>query len=160
MLYTKPLIIKTMKTFYTFILLFFSLALLAQKGHECKHKEQIKAQKVAFLTQKLDLSVNEAQQFWPLYNEYEKKREELLNQEKDILKKMDNPETLSDKELTELADNYITIEQNQAKLAFDYHNKFKKVLPPKKLLILYNSEKLFKRELLRQLRQCPAEREK
>ncbi len=34
-------------------------------------QSRIESQKIAFITQKLDLSPSEAQQFWPIYNEYQ-----------------------------------------------------------------------------------------
>lgn len=40
-------------------------------------REKIKTLKVAFITERLNLSTNEAQSFWPLYNDYEEKRESL-----------------------------------------------------------------------------------
>ena len=54
-------------------------------GDNCKKKEQIKAQKVAFITDKLQLTVEEAQQFWPVYNELDKKSEDIDNQIRTIV---------------------------------------------------------------------------
>jgi hypothetical protein len=34
-------------------------------------RDRIKAQKVAYITEQLDLTVDEAQKFWPIYNRYE-----------------------------------------------------------------------------------------
>ena len=42
-----------------------------------KLKERIKAQKVAFITERLDLSSKEAQQFWPIYNAFEDKIDDM-----------------------------------------------------------------------------------
>lgn len=144
-----------MKTIYLFLPMFiFVNVSISQPHKQCKHREQIKAQKIAFLTNKLDLSVQEAQAFWPLYNDFEKKKDELFEAQKKLYEQFEK-ETLSDKEMLELADKYIELEVAEAKLLAEYHNKFKKVLPIRKVVILYNSDRMFKKELLRQLKNCP-----
>ncbi len=149
-----------MKTLYVIILVLTAGIAFAQpnKGG-CKHQEQIKAQKVAYLTTKLDLTVQEAQAFWPVYNEYEKKKDDLFDSETELVQKMMQSDNMSDKEMADLTDKYIELEQAESKLAADYHLKFKKVLPAKKVMILYTSSRMFKRELLKQLRNCPAQKD-
>ncbi len=149
-----------MRTLSIFILVLSAGIAFAQpnKGG-CKHQEQIKAQKIAYLTNKLDLSVQEAQAFWPVFNEYEKKKDDLFAAESDIAQKMAMSDNLSDKEMAELTDKYIELQTAEAKLAAEYHLKFKKVLPAKKVMILYTSSRMFKRELLKQLRNCPAQKD-
>lgn len=149
-----------MKTINVIILILTASIAFAQpnKG-ECKHQEQIKAQKVAYLTTKLDLSVQEAQVFWPVFNEYEKKKDDLFTAESNIAQKMTTSENLSDKEISEMTDKYIELQTAEAKLIAEYYLKFKKVLPPRKVMILYTSNRMFKRELLKQLRNCPAQKD-
>ena len=61
----------------TSLLLFISFNFYAQ-GEKMKEKrEQIKTMKIAFLTSELDLSVSEAEKFWPVYNAFEEKEFEL-----------------------------------------------------------------------------------
>ncbi|MGQ9846370.1 MAG: hypothetical protein ACUVQP_02550 [Bacteroidales bacterium] len=147
-----------MKVLYLVLFVFIASSLLAQPN-TCKHHEQIKAQKIAFLTEKLDLSVQEAQVFWPIYNEYEKKKDDIFNAQRDLAQKMMKSDNLSEKEMETLTDKYIELEQTEAKLLSDYHLKFKKVLPIKKVMILYTSDRLFKRELLKQLKKCSSHKE-
>ena len=141
-----------MKTLvYIFI---FQLTILSafSQNNQADRKEKLKAMKVAFITEKLDLSSDEAQKFWPVYNEYDKAREELMKDRKSLMKSCkDESAVLSDKEAEELADNFIKHEMDEAKLMQDYHAKFKKVLSPKKLIKLYQAERQFKNHLLKQL---------
>ena len=53
-----------------------------------ENREKIESEKVAFLTEKLDLSVKEAQVFWPTYNEYQKKREDILISKRKLARKV------------------------------------------------------------------------
>jgi len=45
----------------------------AYSQRDGKMHERIKAQKVAFITERLNLSPEEAQKFWPIYNSFENK---------------------------------------------------------------------------------------
>ena len=47
-----------------------------------KMESRIESQKIAFITQKLDLTPTEAQLFWPIYNEYQTKMKEIRQQNK------------------------------------------------------------------------------
>ncbi len=147
-----------MKTITLLTMLLFGLTSFAQPNKQCKHKEQIKAQKIAFLTNKLDLSVEEAQVFWPLYNEFEKKKDEIIDAQRNVYASLEK-DNLSDKELQSFVDKYIELETAQSKLLIEYHAKFKKVLSVRKLAILYSSDRMFKKELLKQLRNCPNSQE-
>lgn len=135
---------------FSFAFIFF---VNAQGPHHHKNYEQLKAQKIAFITEKLQLTPEEAQQFWPVFNEYEKKQQEIMESRRGINKQCRNTEVeLSDKELSEMADKYVQSNLDEAKLLEEYHAKFKKILSPKKVLMLYHTENEFKRHLLNQIR--------
>ena len=68
-----------------------------------EHREKIRAHKIGFLTEKLDLSPEEAQKFWPLYNELEAERQSLQEEFIDEgFGKERKVETMSDEELDEM----------------------------------------------------------
>lgn len=141
-----------MKTLVYISLLQLIILSAFSQNNQAEKKEKLKAMKVAFITEKLDLSSDEAQKFWPVYNEYDKAREELMKNRKGLMKCVkDDSKVLSDKEAEELADNFIKHETDEAKLMQDYHAKFKKVLSPQKLIKLYQAERQFKNHLLKQL---------
>lgn len=58
-----------------FLFLFFIASHLAAQ-QESKH-EKLEALKIAFITEKLSLTTKEAQNFWPVYNEYSQKIEKI-----------------------------------------------------------------------------------
>lgn len=127
--------------------------IFAQPPHKRQENlEQIKAQKVAFITEKLSLTSQEAQVFWPIYNEFEKKRDEIQNKKRSAMRKCkQNAETLTDAEYEQIAQQFISSQLEMGKLTEEYHAKFKKVLPIKKVVKLYQVEHEFKRELLKQI---------
>jgi hypothetical protein len=115
-------------------------------------REKIEAQKEAFITERLQLTSEEAQKFWPLYNQYNNSKEELTKLFfNDIRRFKPNDDAMSDKDASELADNYIRHAQKMLDIQKEYHLRFKEILPPKKLLKLYNVEREFQRMLLKRL---------
>ncbi len=128
---------------------FYSVAALSQNNDK---KEKIESFKVAFITQKLNLTTKEAQLFWPVYNEYLDKIEALKNARKKELRSANiNIETYSDKDLELMLDNEFLSKEKEVELGKEYFNKFKSVIPVKKVILLYKAEDEFKRELLRQI---------
>jgi len=139
--------------FLIFIIVINSFNLYSQNNDNSTNdrKEKIKAQKIAFITQSLDLSVSEAQLFWPVYNEYHKKIEKIICDERKLFK-FDKIETLTDKEIEAISDKYIDSEVQQADLLKEYHAKLKNVMSPKKILQLYIAEKEFHKKLIKDLK--------
>ena len=121
-----------------------------------KIQAKIKALKIAHLTEQLDLTEKEAQQFWPIYNSYDKKMMIFRHQErKNIKKKIEDlggVDKLSEKEAKAISEKIIDLEKSifQTKQAF--FDKVSNVLSYKKILKLEIAEKDFHRKLLRKYR--------
>ena len=115
-------------------------------------KEKIKALKIAHITNSLDLSTNEAQQFWPVYNELEAKMDEFHEKRKANRKKSKQETELSDAELEKVLNERFADKQTELDLRKEYYNKFKTVLPIQKVAKLYKAEHSFKKELLKKMR--------
>jgi hypothetical protein len=125
-----------------------------------QHKQQgdqrknIEAQRIAFITQELNLTPDEAKVFWPVYNEYEAKRHDLRKSFRDAENMhKDDIDKLTEKEATQLLDNQIIEAQKFLDLRKEYHTKFKAVLPAVKVLKLYDAERDFQKMLIDKLRQ-------
>lgn len=131
-----------------------TLSSKAEKQNE--RREKIEAQKIAFITKKVDLTPGEAQLFWPVYNQYSDKMQEIRKKRRQDYKvakaTFDN---LSDKEVEQLVDNEIIFRQKEIDLLKEYHSKFKGMLPIKKVAKLYEAEEQFKRYLLNELKDKP-----
>ena len=78
-------------------------------------REKIEAIKVAFITEQIDLSVEESQSFWPVYNEMSNKEHALRKAQRDAFGGLKDFENASDKEvekaIMELADLSVEIEE-------------------------------------------------
>ncbi len=116
--------------------------------------ERVQSLKVAFITKALNLTSEEAEKFWPIYNEFQDKRDVVRKQlQANRQKVKDGAETLSTEELMKLADEEMTLRQQDLDLQKEMHEKLKKVLPAKKLAQLYVAEEDFKKELLQMLKE-------
>jgi hypothetical protein len=142
----KPLLILT--------LLFCNLSIngLAQRGKKEERNERVQAAKVSFITTKLDLNTTQAQQFWPMYNEYEAEKKKIRKQMRQL--KVDN--ILSDGTEDQLkADikKMFALRQEELDLEKSYSDKFLKVLSAKQMVQFYRAEKEFTKVLLKRLRE-------
>ncbi len=121
-------------------------------GPSASGTEKVQALKVAFITKRLSLTPAEAQVFWPIYNEYQEKRDNLRKQAQEDRKKVrEQADKLTDEELQKLADSEIEFRKNDVALQAEMHEKLKKILPARKLALLYVAEEDFKKELIRLL---------
>ncbi len=116
--------------------------LMAQDRRE--HYERIEAIKVAFITKKLDLTTEEAQKFWPVYNNYQKELMELMRKRRE------------DRQKTGIAPNDIinadlTNESKMLELKKKYKKLYLKAIPAEKVLLLYQAEREFREHLIKQL---------
>ncbi len=111
-----------------------------QKPEEQKaRKEKMEALRVGYITRALDLTTEEAQKFWPVFNEFHKKRDELARKHREGMKM--NIDSMNDKDAEKWSDETIIFRQQELDLVKEYHAKFKSVLPPKKVARLYEAEK-------------------
>jgi len=115
--------------------------------------EKFNAMRIAFITDRLDLTPAEAQEFWPVYNEYQNQKDEFRKQNFVIEKQfMDNVEEISETESAELLEKQMNLKKQELELNTVYNEKFKEVLSAKKIMKLYLSERHFKSYLLRLMR--------
>lgn len=116
---------------------------------EPPRKEKVEAMRIGFLTQKLGLTSEEAQKFWPVYNEFQKKRDELHQKRREERKgRKEDLDSLTDKQVEAMVDSEMGFRQKNLDLEKEFHGKFKSVLPIKKVAKLYRAEEQFTHRLL------------
>lgn len=132
--------------------LFILPATVQAQGDARPAKERIEAMKIAFITDRLQLTPEEAKGFWPVYNKMETEMKELrrkyrLSEEEEL------PADLSEQEAEKRIGEMISFREAQVALIKKYQIEFKKVISSKKILLLYRAEEDFKRELIRKIRE-------
>jgi hypothetical protein len=128
-----------MKRFLLFaFLLMIGINMQAQNGN------RLEALKIAYLTNKLNLSPEEAQKFWPIYNQYS------------LELKIARMKAINNKS------SEIELDENLLNIRKKYSTLFSQVLPPAKVDTFFKSEKEFghfvekemeRRQLRQQLKQ-------
>lgn len=118
------------------------------EGNTKESRERIEAQRVAFITQQLELTPDEAARFWPVYNLY---KGELT----DMRKEYDRPDVdaISEEEASALIEKQIQQDRHKLDLKVEMLRQLKTVVSAKKVLMLQQVENMFNRELLRKLQE-------
>lgn len=144
---------KAMKKISIAILLLFAfaMAVVAQPGPRGgeRRQEKMEAFKIAFFTERLQLTPDESKAFWPLYNQFENERDGLKDKYDLEDKKL---ELLSDKEVEAAIMQHIEMEEQLVKLRRDYVRRFMEVLPVRKVALLQRIDRDFKVALLEEIK--------
>lgn len=111
--------------------------------------EKIDNAKIAFITEKLNLNGEQAQRFWPLYNEHEARRDDLRHK-LSVLKDKDL-DKMSEDQLLQGLENRLVYRQRELDLDKEYQEKYLKVLSPLQLAQFYRAEREFTKLLLQRL---------
>lgn len=134
----------TMKKLIVFTIMMIGVlgASFAQNG---KLQERIKSMRIAFITEKLSLTPEEAQQFWPIFNQYEA--------EKKALKKSYNiPKDLNgvtDAQAEEAVLSSLDMEEKEIGLKRKYYAQLKGVLSAQKIAKLRKADREFKEKIVK-----------
>jgi len=115
-------------------------------------RERIKAQKISFITSKLDLTTKEAQAFWPIYNAYDEttlkiKHQDMRNIRREIKQ---NANTLSEDKAKELLSKLVVAENKLHEENVKLIENLKKIISAKKIILLKAAEEDFNRQLFDQ----------
>ena len=116
--------------------------------------EKFSTYKIGFFTKKMNLTSQEAEKFWPVYNEYQKQKN-LIQRDKIMMIRNfnQNESSLSDSQLTEMGDKLIKDLSDESSLAIVFHRKIKEILPPAKVIRYYQAENQYKIQLLKELQE-------
>lgn len=130
--------------------LFISGAIAAQPDTK---KDKIEALRATFINKKANFTTQESQAFWPLYNEMN----DMLYAARKAFKKQYNTATNYDFATDKEAEAYLAAElnlkQKEYEIYRDYYEKFKKVLPVKKVAAVRRAEEDFKKEIIKTIKE-------
>jgi hypothetical protein len=146
-----------MKTLVTILMITLAQTMLfAQPGGDGPkqdRKEFIRSQKIAFIATELALTPEEAEVFWPVYNEYDAKMETLREERKGYTKELRTMDEITDDRAYELTELILATEKKEVELRSEYLIKFAEVLDKKKAAKVFMAEEKFKRELMDHINQ-------
>jgi hypothetical protein len=114
--------------------------------------KRFEAIKKGYISQQLSLTTEQSAKFWPMYDQYQSELEDVAK-----LRKANNAATQPNG--TDQFDRELSYQQKITGIQKHYYEEFLKVLPPDKASQVFKSERDFKFELLRRLKEgrIPAE---
>jgi hypothetical protein len=126
-------------------------------GRKSQHEEifnKLHNEKIAFFTSEIDLTPEEAQLFWPVYNQFLKESQKAHSKSIKALQALKNKsgEKLTETELQKRIDEYVASIAAQDEIFVKYAAEFKKVLPVEKIAKLYVAEEKFRIKMIRGFR--------
>ena len=95
-----------------------------------KRQQDIEALKVAFISKELELTPDEAQKFWPVYNQYAKELKATIKDDADVLDR----------------------DEKVLNLRKRYRDQFTKVLGQQRMNRIFNAEGRFRQLLIKSMR--------
>jgi hypothetical protein len=122
---------------------FFAAAMMAQNTHDYMEVERaaLKTEKKALVADAMELTDDESEIFWPLYNEYNDKQYVINSKVYNlIVDYAENFDTLSDEKALELWNESMKQADELSKLKKSYFKKFQKILPGKKVVRYFQVE--------------------
>ncbi len=140
----------------TGIFFIFTNSIVSAQHDAIYHKDRWKkfrSEKIAFISARLDLTPEEAEKFWPIYNQMDKERWDVQKLRRQLEEKVRNSEdSLTEKEIIQLTREYAESMQKEGAIPAKYNEEFLKILPPKKVLDLYKTEKEFRMYMVKMFR--------
>lgn len=130
-----------MKTLFTIMIMLFSVAgaaIAQEQQPDLKQEEKIQTLEIAFISRKLNLTTDEAQKFWPVYNEYKRDMRQVMIAQKN------NPNK-------DVVDN----EQRIIDVRKKYRERFVGVIGQPRMNKFFQAEREFRGVLLNQLKNRP-----
>lgn len=141
-----------MKKILVILLMMIHCVGFAQEKLSEEKRKEFDSQKIAFFTQKLDLSPVEATKFWPLYNEMRKKTREIESSMRKKALEIKEAKDVKDEAYKQAVMEILNREQKMQDIKKEYFVKMLDVIPASKLWKLDEAERKFHRQLFARLK--------
>lgn len=130
---------------------------------KCDHgwREKMMSEKIAFLTIEMDLTPEEAQKFWPVYNRHYGKQDAAMHETFEAFRALEEAIEAGKpaQEIGTLLDKYLAAQEKQRELDDEAAEQYKSVLPVEKVAKLFIGEEKFRRQHIRRLHEKQGSKE-
>jgi len=119
-----------------------------------RRAERVKALRVAFISNKLDLTSQEAEKFWPIFNKFSDSQTNLHKQKRQLMLKLrpENTVGMSDSATLKLLNESENIDADLENKKRQFVKDLQGVISPQKILLLKKLDEDFKSTLLKQFK--------
>ena len=139
------------KIFLVIIFVASSTIIFAQNKNGDKIWKKFESQKVAYITQELDLTPQEASVFWPLYYEMKNSLEQNEKKTRMLINQIKNNKKLVEKDYEDILLNELDSSIKREVIIKDYYKRMLKIISPSRLLKLRKAEHDFKKILFNRM---------
>lgn len=128
-------------------------------GQDPNVRSKIQAARVAYITDQLALTPEEAEKFWPIYREFSLKRKD-LRQQLHNAKVNPDPNKTTEQNDQALVNKQFDLKQKELDLEKDYSSRLLKVISAQKLRTLPDAERRFRQMILEQIQRRQQQQER
>lgn len=125
---------------------------LAGMSQDPMSRQKIDAARIALITERLDLTQEQAEKFWPIYNEYSRRQRE-LRQEFITERQKHDISSATEEENKRLLEMGMRIKEQSVQLEREYSDRMLNVITTRQLMSLRKAEEDFKQMLLQRVRE-------
>ncbi|MCY7359952.1 MAG: hypothetical protein LH609_21370 [Rudanella sp.] len=126
------------------------LAVGPVQAQDGEGRQKIESAKIGYITNRLNLTTDQAPQFWPVYNEYSSRKQE-LNRKIRQLNSQSLKQGVAEQDVIRNLNQSNDAKQKVADLDQEYQPRFLKVISAGQLAELQNAERTFNKMLLDRL---------
>lgn len=134
---------------FTLILLSALMPLLVA-AQDDESLKKVEAARIALITERLELTPEQAEKFWPVYREYVAKRQELRREYIDARRDVKGKE-ISEEESKKLLEKGLQLKERQVALDKTYSERLNNVITNRQILQLRRAEEDFRQMLIERL---------
>lgn len=119
-------------------------------GQDREARQKIEAARIALITERLGLTPEQAERFWPIYNEYNNQRRNLVQELQEARRNVDM-KNLSEEQGQALMKLGLDIRERQVQLEKTYSQRLMQVISTQQMLSLRKAEDDFRRMIIQRL---------
>jgi hypothetical protein len=135
---------------FTYIALMILLSATYLRAQDPEAMKKVEAAKIGVITERLGLTPEQAEQFWPIYREFSEKRRNILGEMRNARRDF-NPQTATEEENRAMMDLNFQVKERELNLEKEYSEKLLRVISTRQLVSLRQAEDDFRRMVLEQL---------
>lgn len=139
-----------MKKFTIYLFGVFVLGIAVAQTQE-QVLQKIENAKIALITKRLDLSSEQAQQFWPIYNDFYNKQKAIRSTYLEAKRGVD-PSTATESQNKQLLELGLKVKEQQLQLEKDYSTRMLNVITSRQMVELRKAESDFRKMLVERVR--------
>lgn len=117
-------------------------------------ESRLQQEKVKYFNQHLQLTTAESEKFWPVYNDYQNRRDKITADRNNLMNYFQsNYKNMTAAEASEAINKYLAYQRQETELLETYTKRFREFLSEIKVMQIYVVELEFRKWLLENLRE-------